>query len=127
MRTPVTSLRRDSSLGKRPTTRVRFLIWPLMFSQALDVRRRFLWASGRANTVKPSGCFSYHPTARISGLIERLWKLTKRRCLTNRYYADFSAFCEAIDNCLDNLPGPLNEELTSLMALNFQFFQNHKS
>ena len=27
---------------ERPTTRVRFLIWPLMFSQALDVRRRFL-------------------------------------------------------------------------------------
>jgi transposase len=60
-------------------------------------------------------------------LIERLWKLTKRRCLTNQYYPDFKAFCRSIDKCLDDLLGPLKEELTSLMTLNFQFFQNHKS
>lgn len=60
-------------------------------------------------------------------LIERLWKLTKRRCLTNRYHADFGGFCGAIDKCLDDLSGPLKAELTSLMSLNFQFFQNHKS
>lgn len=59
-------------------------------------------------------------------LIERLWKLTKRRCLTNRYYSDFEGFCRAIDQCLDDLSGPLKEELTSLLSLNFQFFQNHK-
>ena len=35
MRTPVTSLRSEDSLGKRPTTRVRFLIWPVTFSQPL--------------------------------------------------------------------------------------------
>jgi transposase len=67
---------------------------------------------------------SYSPNL---NLIERLWKLTKRRCLTNRYYADFKAFCGAIDKCLEDLSGPLKEELTSLMTLNFQFFQNHKS
>jgi transposase len=67
---------------------------------------------------------SYSPNL---NLIERMWKLTKRRCLTNRYYADFGAFCGAIDKCLDNLSGPLKEELTSLMTLNFQFFTNHKS
>jgi transposase len=67
---------------------------------------------------------SYSPNL---NLIERLWKLTKRRCLTNRYYADFGAFCRAIDKCLEDLSGPLKNELTSLMALNFQFFQNHKS
>ncbi len=67
---------------------------------------------------------SYSPNL---NLIERLWKLTKRRCLTNRYYKDFKSFCAAIDTCLDDLSGPLKEELTSLMKLNFQFFQNHKS
>ena len=67
---------------------------------------------------------SYSPNL---NLIERLWKLTKRRCLTNRYYADFGAFCRAIDKCLDDLSGPLKADLTSLMTLNFQFFQNHKS
>ena len=67
---------------------------------------------------------SYSPNL---NLIERLWKLTKRRCLTNRYYADFKAFCSGIDKCLDDLSGPLKEELTSLMSLKFQFFPNHKS
>lgn len=67
---------------------------------------------------------SYSPNL---NLIERLWKLTKRRCLTNRYYSDFKEFCGAIDQCLDDLAGPLKKELTSLMRLNFQFFPNHKS
>ena len=67
---------------------------------------------------------SYSPNL---NLIERLWKLTKRRCLTNRYYSDFKSFCGAIDQCLDDLSGPLKEELNSLMSLNFQFFPNHKS
>jgi len=66
---------------------------------------------------------SYSPNL---NLIERLWKLTKRRCLTNRYYPDFPAFCSAIDKCLDDLSGPLKMELKSLMTLNFQFFPNHK-
>lgn len=44
-------------------------------------------------------------------LIERLWKLTKRRCLTNRYYRDLGSFCGAIDRCLDDLGGPLKPEM----------------
>jgi len=59
-------------------------------------------------------------------LIERLWKLTKRRCLTNRYHRDFKSFCGAIDQCLDDLSGPLKDELASLLSLNFQFFHFHK-
>ena len=60
-------------------------------------------------------------------LIERLWKLTKKRCLTNKHYKDFSAFCYAIDNCLEQLAGPLKQELQTLMAPNFQLFQKHNS
>lgn len=60
-------------------------------------------------------------------LIERLWKLTKRRCLTNIYHRDFKSFRAAIDQCLDDLTGPLKAELESLLTLNFQFFPNHKS
>ena len=67
------------------------------------------------------------PYSQNLNLIERLWKLTKRRCLTNQYYPDFKLFCRAIDKCLDDLSGPLKEELTSLMTLNFQSFKNHKS
>ena len=60
-------------------------------------------------------------------LIERMWKLTKRRCLTNRYHKDFRSFCEAIDRCLDDFSGSLKSELESLLTLNFQFFHSHNS
>lgn len=60
-------------------------------------------------------------------LIERLWKLTKRRCLTNRYYRDLGSFCGAIDRCLYDLGGRLKSEMESLLTLNFQFFGFHKS
>ena len=65
---------------------------------------------------------SYSPNL---NLIERLWKLTKKRCLTNRYYSDFKRFSSAIDQCLDDLQTILKDELKSLLTLNFQFFQNH--
>ena len=67
---------------------------------------------------------SYSPNL---NLIERLWKLTKKRCLTNRYYPDFLSFTKAIDTCLDDLQTSLKDELASLMTLNFQLFQNHKT
>lgn len=55
-------------------------------------------------------------------LIERLWKLTKKRCLTNRYYPDFQAFRKGIDKCLDQLTIVKKHELDSIMKLNFQLF-----
>ena len=54
-------------------------------------------------------------------LIERLWKLVKKRCLTNRYHEDFAAFSSAIDSCLDSLDSSLREEVETLLTLNFQF------
>jgi len=55
-------------------------------------------------------------------LIERLWKLVKKRCLTNRHYQNFADFRHAIDNCLHELTTTANAELHSLLTLNFQFF-----
>lgn len=60
-------------------------------------------------------------------LIERLWKLTKKRCLTNRYYENFDKFTAAIDDCLDSFATTRLAEVTSLLSLNFQFFANRKS
>jgi transposase len=60
-------------------------------------------------------------------LIERLWKLTKKRCLTNRYYEDFDKFVEGIDRCLDSFATTLRDEVSSLLTLNFQFFGNRNS
>ena len=36
-------------------------------------------------------------------LIERLWKLVKKRCLANRYYENFNKLKNASDHCLDKL------------------------
>jgi transposase len=60
-------------------------------------------------------------------LIERLWKLVKKKCLSNRFYNDFQKFKEAIDACLDNLNRKGRREMKTLLSLNFQFFANHKS
>jgi len=60
-------------------------------------------------------------------LIERLWKLTKKRCLTNRYYENFDKFIAGIDHCLDSFSTTRLHEAASLLSLNFQFFGNRKS
>ena len=62
---------------------------------------------------------SYSPNL---NLIERLWKLTKKECLTNRFYDSFAKFIAAIDNCLDSIPTTLMAEVKSLLSLKFQFF-----
>ena len=55
-------------------------------------------------------------------LIERLWKLTKKKCLTNRFYRTFTDFRAGIDTCLDRMQQDYKPELASLLTLNFQFF-----
>lgn len=60
-------------------------------------------------------------------LIERLWKLTKKKCLTNQHYPVFAEFRAAIDDCLLKMSGEYLAELKSLLTLNFQFFHFHKS
>lgn len=60
-------------------------------------------------------------------LIERLWKLTKKKCLTNRHYGTFKDFRTAIDDCLQRMSDDYRDELKSLLTPNFQFFPFHKS
>jgi len=60
-------------------------------------------------------------------LIERLWKLTKKKCLTNRHYPAFGEFRAAIDDCLRKMACDYLPELESLLTLNFQIFPFHKS
>ena len=56
-------------------------------------------------------------------LIERLWKLTKTKCLRNKYYPEFSLFTSAIDSFLDSINSSDQDELDSLLTLNFQLFK----
>jgi len=60
-------------------------------------------------------------------LIERLWKLTKKKCLTNRFYRTFAEFCTGIDTCLERMQTDYKPELASLLSNNFQFFPFHKT
>lgn len=64
---------------------------------------------------------SYSPNL---NLIERLWKFIKRRALYGRYHPTFADFRAAIEETLANLPTTHATNLTSLMTLNFQRFEN---
>jgi transposase len=54
-------------------------------------------------------------------LIERLWKMTKKKCLYAKYYENFQAFSGAITNCLNSFS---QKELDSCLTLKFQSFKN---
>lgn len=57
-------------------------------------------------------------------LIERVWKLLKKRCLKNKHYENFEGFRAAIDKCLEDFNGEAQDEIRSLLSLNFQFFKS---
>lgn len=57
-------------------------------------------------------------------LIERLWKFVKKKCLYSEYYETFKDFKRAIEECLAKVSGEYKAELTSLLTLNFQTFEN---
>jgi transposase len=55
-------------------------------------------------------------------LIERLWKLVKKRCLYGKYYADSASFQQAIADCIAQAPTKDKVALESLLSLQFQTF-----
>lgn len=64
---------------------------------------------------------SYSPNL---NLIERLWKFVKKKCLYSVYYHSFTAFKQAIQDCLSEVSGKYKQDLASLLTLNFQTFEN---
>jgi transposase len=62
---------------------------------------------------------SYSPNL---NLIERLWKLVKKKCLYGKYYENFSDFSSAIYECLNDAHLKHKKELDSLLTLRFQKF-----
>lgn len=55
-------------------------------------------------------------------LIERLWKLVKKKALNSRYYETFSEFRGAIKKSLKKFEGEWKQELNQLLTLRFQLF-----
>ena len=60
-------------------------------------------------------------------LIERLWKFVKKHCLYSKYYADFTAFTHAIEDCLATTQTTYKKTLSSLLTFNFQSFKKVQS
>ena len=60
-------------------------------------------------------------------LIERLWKFVKKHCLCSKYYADFTAFTHAIEDCLAHTQTTHKHALSSLLTFNFQSFKKVQS
>jgi transposase len=64
---------------------------------------------------------SYSPNL---NLIERLWKFTKKKALHCRHHTNYADFHAAIEQCLDQLTTEHKNEISSLVTLNFQTFEN---
>jgi transposase len=64
---------------------------------------------------------SYSPNL---NLIERLWKFVKKECLGCRVLPTYEAFTTAIDDCLANLNTRHKQQMTSLLTLEFQVFDD---
>lgn len=64
---------------------------------------------------------SYSPNL---NLIERLWRLIKRRTLYGKYYPAFADFKAAIEQTISDLPTKHKDSLQSLMTHNFQVFED---
>jgi transposase len=64
---------------------------------------------------------SYSPNL---NLIERIWKFTKKKSLYGHHFPSFAHFRSRIEGCLMAFNSTYKSELDSLMALNFQTFEN---
>jgi transposase len=66
---------------------------------------------------------SYSPNL---NLIERLWKFVKKQSLNNCYYETFADFKTGIDACLKDTNKKYKSQITTLMNLRFQVFENNQ-
>jgi transposase len=57
-------------------------------------------------------------------LIERLWKITKKKSLYNRYHETFCHFKVAIDECLEKVKSTFSEQVKTLLNPKCQLFEN---
>ena len=69
-----------------------------------------------------SGCFRRRTRPNLN-LIERLWKVVKKECLSSRYHEEFARFKAAISACLEGVEGKHDPLIRSRLTLDFQTFR----
>ncbi len=57
-------------------------------------------------------------------LIERLWKMVKKECLSNRYFPTFADFQKALDDFMDRINSDYQNELERIISNKFQLFRS---
>ena len=93
----------------------------IILDNARYQKNKFVWAYAEQFGITLVYLPAYSPNLNV---IERLWKFVKKKVLYSVYYADFSAFTSAIDQCLADTQDTYKEELDTLLTLNFQTFKN---
>jgi transposase len=64
---------------------------------------------------------SYSPNL---NLIERLWKFVKKECLASQPMPNYETFTQTIDDSLNSLRTKYKKQITTLLTLNFQTFED---
>ena len=93
----------------------------LVLDNARYQKCRFVWNVAALLEIELLYLPPYSPNL---NLIERLWKFVKKKCLYSKYYANFDLFKQAITDCLVHTHNIYNEELDTLLTLNFQTFND---
>ena len=92
----------------------------LVLDNARYQKCRIVWELASTMDIELLYLPSYSPNL---NLIERLWKFIKKKCLYSKYYSEFSAFKNAIIDCLNQTSTTYKTELDSLLTPNFQTFE----
>lgn len=95
----------------------------LVMDNARYQKCQVVWKKAQQLNIKLVYLPSYSPNL---NLIERLWKFVKKTCLNATYYESFDAFKTAIKNCLSQTHTSHKPALDTLLAHNFQTFDNSK-
>ena len=93
----------------------------LVLDNARYQRCQLVQALARSLRIELLFLPSYSPNL---NLIERLWKFVKKECLASRPLPNYEAFTQTIDDGLNSLRTKYKQQMTTLLTLNFQTYED---